>query len=193
MRTNFRLRGWIRAKTKKSEADQRERLAAVGCTQVYVAGDDTTDDLLRDLRKGDAVCMTSLARVSSHRTDLAPFRKAVHAKDCWIWEVPPLDRRSDNADHMADMMADAVSELTGEARGLTPKEARRNGAKGGKAKGISAAKSRTSEAHAKSVWYNPNISNAAVKVHPDFKGWTASTAYRAFGKRGISSGPRKVR
>ena len=191
MRTNFKYRGWIRASTRKSENAQRAALAAVGCTQIYVSGDDTLDDVLADLRKGDRVCMTSLARVSNRRADLAPFRKAVHAKGATIWEVPPLDRTSDDADHMADMMADAVSELTGEARGLTSKEAERNGRKGGKAKGKNAAARRTSKVHAKSVWYDLKLSNAEVKAHPDFEGWTASTAYREFGKRGMSSGPRK--
>ena len=42
----------------------------------FAGGEDKLDDLLRDLRRGDIVCVMSLARISSHRNDLAPFRKA---------------------------------------------------------------------------------------------------------------------
>jgi hypothetical protein len=179
MRSDLKLRGWIRASTRKSENAQRAALAAVGCTALYIHGDDVFDDLVKDLRKGETVCVTSMARISSHRVDLAPARRAVHDKGAVIWEVPPLDRRSDNADHAADMIADAVSELTGDARTLTSKDAERNGRKGGKSKGKSAAAARTSIAEAKSIWYDPNGGTIKQRLsHPSMRGWSLTTAYR---------------
>lgn len=179
MKANLKLRGWVRASTRKSDNAQRAALAAVGCTALYIHGEDAFDDLVKELRRGETVCVTSMARISSHRADLAPARRAVHAKGAVIWEVPPLDRRSDNADHAADMVADAVSELTGDARTLTSKDAKRNGSKGGKIKGKNAAKSRTSIAEAKSVWYDPNGGTIKQRLaHPAMRGWSLTTAYR---------------
>lgn len=178
MKTDFALRGWIRASTRKSENAQREALAAVGCTTLYVHGDDTPDDLVRDLRQGDKACMTTLARISSTRKDIEPFRKAVHAKGAVIWELE-TNRRSDNADDMSAMWADAVSELTGEARGLTPAQAKRNGSKGGKIKGKRAAERRTSITEAKSVWYDPGAGTVRERLaRPEMRGWTLASAYR---------------
>lgn len=182
MRSNLKLRGWIRASTRKSENAQRAALAAVGCTALYIHGEDTFDDLVKELRRGETVCVTSMARISSHRVELAPARRAVHAKGAVIWEVPPLDRRSDNADHAADMIADAVSELTGDARTLTSKDAKRNGSKGGKIKGKNAAKARTPVAEAKSVWYDPSAGTIKQRLARDeMRGWSLTTAYRKFG------------
>jgi hypothetical protein len=182
MKSDLKLRGWIRASTRKSEKAQREALAAVGCTALYIHGEDTFDELVKELRKGETVCVTSMARISSHRADLAPARRAVHAKGAVIWEVPPLDRRSDNADHAADMIADAVSELTGDARTLTRKDAKRNGAKGGKNKGKNAMRARTSITEAKSVWYDRKAGTIRQRLSRDeMRGWSLATAYRKLG------------
>jgi DNA invertase Pin-like site-specific DNA recombinase len=190
MKTDFTKRGWIRAKTKKDENNQRAALAEIGCTQVYVYGIDTPEDLFNDLRKRDTVCMTTLARISPSRKDLEPFMAEVHDRKATILEVS-TGRRTDTVPNVAKMMADAVSELTGEARAMAPGEAVRNGRKGGKAKAKAVAKARASIVEAKSVWYNPRLSNAEVLAHYDFRGWSKSSAYRKFGSRGISSGPRK--
>ena len=164
--------------TRHSETMQRDALAAVGCTAIYVAGQDSWKDFVGELRKGETVCMTTLDRVSSHRTDLAPARRDVHAKGCHIWEVA-TGRRSTSADDMAEMMAAAIAAQTGDARALPPKLAKKYGRRGGEAKGESAKQGRTSVELAKPVWTNDSMGTKAERLaHPHMKGWTRTSAFR---------------
>lgn len=182
MKAKLSLRGWIRASTRHSETMQRQALEAVGCTAIFVAGTDSWQEFVADLRKGETVCVTTFGRLSSHRTDLAPFRRAVHERKCHIWEVT-TGRRSNNADDAAEMMADAVAEQTGDARALPHKDAVKNGRKGGKAKGVSATQARTSIIAAKSVWYDASIKGVPAKLaHENMRGWSKSSAFRKLGK-----------
>ena len=164
--------------TRHSETMQRDALAAVGCTAIYVAGQDSWKDFVGELRKGETVCMTTLDRVSAHRTDLAPARRDVHAKGCHIWEVS-TGRRSTNADDMADMMDRAIAAQTGDARALPPKLAKKYGKIGGEAKGLSAKEKRTAVTLAKPVWTNDSMGTKDQRLlHPHMKGWSRSTAFR---------------
>ena len=182
MKSKLHLRGWIRVSTRHSETMQRDALAEVGCTAIYVEGQDTWEQFVKELRKGEIVCVTTFGRLSSRRNELAPRRRDVHAKKCHVWEVT-TDRRSNNADDAADMMADAAAEQTGDARALPPKEAARRGAKGGKVFGENAAQRRTSEVEAKSAWYDPNGGSVADRLaRPQMRGWTKMTAFRRLGK-----------
>ena len=182
MKAKLSLRGWIRASTRHSETMQRQALEAVGCTAIYVAGVDTWEDFVGDLRKHETVCVTTFGRLSSHRTDLKLFRRAVHDRKCHIWEVT-TGRRSNNADDATEMMADAVAEQTGDARALPHKDAVRNGRKGGKTKGENAIKARTSIIEAKSVWYDASIKGVPAKLaHENMRGWSKSSAFRKLGK-----------
>jgi hypothetical protein len=182
MKPNLSLRGWLRASSRSSENEQRAAFAAVGCTKIYVAGIDSLAKLVADLRKGDVVVMTTFGRTSGARTDLVPFRRAVHGKykdkPCHIWELS-TGRRSTDADDMAEMIHDAEREQAGDGKALTTKQAREFQKLAAESLRKNSRAKRTSEAEAKSIWYDDKIKGVKKKLaHKLMRGWTQPTAYR---------------
>lgn len=161
---------------------QRAALANVGCAAIYVDGPDNIRDFMAEMRKGDTVVVTTLARLSSNRRDLKTILSFVHASKGHVWELS-TDRRSNVAANAAEMVLDAISEQTGDAKATPHAEAVRRGSKGGKAKKKNAAKARTPKAVAKGVWYDPNIKGVRNKLaQPEMEGWSQASAYRLIGK-----------
>jgi hypothetical protein len=182
MKSNLRLRGWIRISSRQNEKVQRETLEAVGCQKFYVGGRDTLAKLISDLRKGEAVAVTTPGRVSVSRKDLAPFVKAVHKAGCHVWAV--MDNlRTTKAEDAIAFMDLAVREQAGDGRAQTPAEARRLQKLSAESLRKNMRAKRTPDAEAKSVWYDPSIKGVRVKLdRPEMRGWSMVTAYRHLGK-----------
>lgn len=157
---------------------------------IYNADQHTLDTLIKSLRPGDEVWVTSLARLVTKRVDLRRAIDAIHSKECIVIEAAS-DRRSDRDG--APMALDAADELMGEARGLTAEQAQRFGAKGAAASVQLTmekfAKRRMAPLEATKIWTDPDLatlSNHAVLRR--MPGWTQRMAYRHIGPRGLAKG-----
>jgi DNA invertase Pin-like site-specific DNA recombinase len=198
MESNSKIRGFIRVTRRHSEKMQRAALAAAGCGAIYVFGKDTAADLVRDLRAGDFVIVTTLARLAPRRELLNGVIDAILDKKSTIVETT-TGRKSKPEGVLRAMLVDAFAEYSSDMKALTTKQAKEFGAKGGTNKGINAAAARTPEAIARAAWHgNNHLSNREVLALPDMAGWSESRAYSNFKPRNRQNGvrvgrPRKTR
>lgn len=149
---------------------------------------DGTGDLIRSLRSGDHVVVTTLARLAPTREGIRAAVQDIHKRKATIIETE-TSRRSSDRDQALDMLADAVAELAGDSRALPAKRAREYGK-------MAWSKKRAKRMpldQAERVWLstrNAGLSNGeCIALMP---GWTERAAYRELGKRGLAKGrPRK--
>lgn len=182
-------RGWIRASRLASDKTQNEMLRRYDVQPIYNATDVNLDAYIKALRPGDEVWVTSLGRLCAKRADLRRAVDMIHSKKCVIVEAAS-ERRSDRDG--ASMALDAADELMGEARALTPENARKFGAKGGKANAKRVAeefKDRMSRPNAMKIWTDPDLARLSnPRVLRRMPGWTQRAAYRHLGPRGLAKG-----
>ena len=165
------------------------------CHPIYSANETDLSDVIKSLRPGDELWMTTLARLASPRTELNEARKAVQAQECVIVEAI-TGRRSDRAADAADMAFDAAAELMREAKALPGDLAVEFGKRGGIANRLRLRKAykgtRMPVAEARGYWKDHTLTNgeALAKMY----GWTERMAYRhpSLGKRGKANGRPRV-
>ena len=184
-------RGWVRGSRIASADAQTKMLERCNIRPIYNADVHSFDDFVKSLREEDEVWVTSLARLAPRRREMREAIEAIHAKGAVIVEAAS-ERRSDIAVQATAMVLDAADELTGEARALTPDQARKFGAMGGK---VTAKlykqrfRNRMPLAEAKKTWTDPDL--ATLSNHRILKrmaGWTQVSAYRHMGPRGLGKG-----
>lgn len=147
-----------------------------------------TGDLIRSLRSGDHVVVTTLARLAPTREGIRAAVQDIHKRRATIIETE-TSRRSSDRDQAIDMLADAVAELAGDSRALPAKKAREYGK-------LAWSKKRAKRmpiSEAERIWrstLNKDKSNGqCIALMP---GWTERAAYREIGPRGLAKGrPRK--
>ena len=182
-------RGWVRGSRLASDATQIEMLKRYDVRPIYNAKDHDLEAYIRSLRSGDEVWVTSLGRLAARRADLKRAVDLIHSKKCVIVEAAS-ERRSDRDG--AEMALDAADELMGEAKALTPENARKFGAMGGKANAKRVAeefKDRMPRKDAHKIWTDTDLARLSnVKVLRKMPGWTQRAAYRHLGPRGLAKG-----
>jgi hypothetical protein len=190
-------RGWVRGSRLARTKTQVEMLQKHGVHPIYSADpkvdgtmEATLDVLLKSLRPGDEVWVTSLARLVTKRADLRRAVDAIHNKECVIIEAAS-ERRSDRDGAL--MALDAADELMGETRKLTPEQAQKFGAKGAAANVQRIMEKyvnrRMQTLDATKIWTDPDLaplSNHAVLRR--MPGWSQRMAYRHIGPRGLAKG-----
>lgn len=182
------MRGYIRIMPRLTEAGQRAKLQAAGCSTIFVEGDggETLAAAIGGLRRGDV-----LAVVWTHV--LAPPRKthrdrprealwtAVHAIEAKgaTWLETETDRSSAAPADRDDLIRDAIEHLTSAGRAAA---GRRNGRK---SKGRPAVEySADVIERARVAWYDLRHDTNTDAVAAGPKGWTLSRYYRQFGPSG---------
>lgn len=181
-----RARGFIRITRRHGEKMQQAALADV-CGAIYRADDqDGMSDLLRSLRSGDAVMVTTLGRLASRFDDLGAILGEIHKRKAVLIETT-TGRRSDVASDMVSMMVDARSELLGEARAFTT----RTGKRAAQKRWANGGPERMPEEAARRIWHDRRIATMTEALS-QMRGWSMTTAYRRLGKRHAPAGrPRK--
>jgi hypothetical protein len=143
------------------------------------------------LRDGDEVWVTSLARLAPRRRELREAIELIHNKNAVIVEAAS-ERRSDRAAQATAMVLDAADELAGEARALTPDQAKKFGALGGKASAKiykQRFRNRMPLLEAKKIWTDPDLASLSNhRILRQMSGWTQVSAYRHMGPRGLGKG-----
>jgi hypothetical protein len=182
-------RGFLRASRHSGEKAQRMLLEEHKVSPIYNAKEHDLDDLIRSLRPGDEVWVTTMGRLASRRADLKAAVEAIHSKKAVIVEAAS-GRRSNRAADAAQMALDAADELALDARGVTPAQARRFGKLGGeitrkRVKREMEAK-RLGKTEAGNIWRNPLLTGAEALAK--MPGWTLASAYRILKKRGLAKG-----
>lgn len=157
---------------------------------IYKSSVHDLSDYINALREGDEVWVTSMGRLAAKRGELKRAVDLIHGKKCVIVEAAS-ERRSDRDG--AGMALDAADELMGEGRMLSPEQARKHGAKGGKAnaKLVAAkfAKTRMALAEARKIWTDPDLATLSnARVLKQMPGWAQQAAYRHIGPRGLAKG-----
>lgn len=188
--------GWTREARHLSEKRQRAELMRHDCHPIYSASETSVAVVIKQLRAGDELWLTTLARLDTPRAELNKARKAVQAQKVVIVEAL-TGRRSDRAADAADMAFDAAAELMREARALPSDLAVEYGRRGGLARAVKVRKAykgaRMPVAEARGFWKDHTLSNAEALAQ--MTGWTARAAYRheKLGRRGLAKGrPRKA-
>lgn len=87
----------------------------------------------------------------------------------------------------AEMLDRALAKIRYEKTMPGPERAKEIGAKGGKAKGINAARKRMAENSARRIWLDKRIATNAEAV-AKMEGWSRETAYSHFGPSGRPPG-----
>ncbi|MEW5705098.1 MAG: recombinase family protein [Pseudomonadota bacterium] len=182
-----RARGYIRVTRRHGEKMQQAALSDI-CGAIYRADDPSgLDDLLRSLRSGDAVMVTTLGRLASRFDDLGTILGEIHKRKAVLIETG-TGRRSDVASDVVSMMVDARSELLGEARAFntrTAKKAARN-------RWAKHGPERMPEEDARRIWHDRRIATMTEALS-QMSGWSMTTAYRRLGKRHAPAGrPRTI-
>lgn len=182
-------RGWVRGSPRAKAETQIEMLKRCHVTAFYNADAHDLSDLIRSLRGGDEVWVTSLGRLAPRRADLRRAVDEIHSRKCVIVEAAS-ERRSDRDG--AAMALDAADELMGEARGLSHEDARKHGAKGGEVnrkRVLELFKDRMQRKEALRIWADPDLARLSnLKVLRKMSGWTQRAAYRHLGPRGLAKG-----
>lgn len=168
---------------------QRRMLDEFGAHPIYDAKTHTIEQMVNQLRAGDQVAVTSLGRLASTRASLRFAIDAIHSKKCSIFEVGSGRKLNGTAD-VAQMALEAADELSLDAKGTSPKHARKWGKIGGQ---ITKARikremegKRLGKTEAGNIWRNPLITGAEALAK--MPGWTQASAYRLLKKRGLAKG-----
>lgn len=181
--SKHRARGWIRAISPHTEKAQRAALEPI-CGALYSAADaDGLDDLLRSLRPGDLVVVTTLGRLARRWGALVDLLEAIHKKRAAVLETT-TGRRSDDAAAVVSLLDDARAEQISEAKGLTPRRAK---AAAGK-RWAAERERRMPDAEAERIWKHDRRYPTGGEAIEAMTGWSLSAAYRQFGPRGIGAG-----
>jgi DNA invertase Pin-like site-specific DNA recombinase len=181
MKKNLKIRWWVRATQRNPEKVQVAAGEAVRAGTFYIAGKDSLADVLFATRAGDVIGMTTPSRISSVRKDHAAFFQAVHKKGAYLWATVP-NIKTDTPQGAAAFMALAADELATDARALTSEQARKNQLLAAESLRKKHRTLKTSDAVAKSVWYDRKIAPNSEKLsRPEMRGWTEKTAYKRLG------------
>lgn len=186
--------GWARHSRHYSEAKQIKALEAHGCRVIACAADLHVESVIRALRPEDPepVVVTTLARLASTRDGLREIIRAIHDRGCWVLELS-TGRTTLDAKSATQMALDAADELTADSRSPTKRQARAMARKSHEVQQRNTEDKRLPIAEARKVWHShPAWSNDdCLALMP---GWTAITAYRRLGARGLAKGrPRNTR
>lgn len=181
--------GWVRASPRAKAETQIDMLKRCHASPIYNADAHDLSVLILSLREDDEVWVTSLGRLAPRRADLRRAVEEIHSRKCVIVEAAS-ERRSDRDG--AAMALDAADELMGEARGLSPEDARKHGAKGGEVnrkRVLELFKNRMPRKEALRIWIDTDLARLSnPKVLRKMSGWTQRAAYRLLGPRGLAKG-----
>ena len=165
--------------------------AGVPATYIYNAKDSSVDALIKSLRAGDQVMVSTLGRLATRRDQLGPIIEAIHKKGATVVEMA-TDRRSDGP-QAVQMALDAAAELALDARGISLRDAKKFSAMGGLATKIKVAREmeakRLGKTEARNIWKNPLLTNS--EALEQMTGWTQASAYRRLGTRKLAIGRRR--
>lgn len=173
---------------------QRKMLieAGVDAMAIYDDAEQSLDTLIKALRVGDTVAVTTAGRLASDRATFKRAEAAIRARRAAILETT-TGRRSDNPADIAAMVLAAVDEIASHGKVHGPKAAKEYGSRGGKARAEKIEQARTPKHIAEREWFN--VRNRTIDealATEGMKGWSQQMAYRAFKGRGVSVGrPRK--
>lgn len=175
-------RGYVRHSGRVSGKKQIAAMVQHLVSPYYVEGEDETAmDAVRSLREGDELCVTTLDRLTSSRTELRTMIEEVHRRGAVVVELW-TGRRTDNLADLTGMVAEAFEALLRDHR----HQQRRSGRKAGKKGGRPVSTDRMPEAEALVIWRNLELEDwQALQL---MKGWTLRTAYRRLKARGFPAG-----
>jgi hypothetical protein len=162
----------------------KERLVAFGFKSMHVYLEDKTGTVIDNIRmrRGEVLATVGgLRALGDNRRGILTHLRRFHDQGAAVLDIE-TNMRSDQRG--AEMLDAALGKLQGERRIPTKAEARRRQALSVKAR----TKDRTPKREALRLWRNPEYTMAEVEAALD--GWSATTLWREFGPRGISTGPR---
>ncbi len=181
------LKGFVLPSRRASASAQHSALEAAGVQVRYEDGKtEGWADLLRSLRKGDAVAVRRLSDLGNNRRELRARLDAIHKKHCHLIEIG-TKRDSRKPDDLRDMIFDAADDLGQSGKGRDPAVARRNGAKGGRPRLDRGISDEDAERH----WFDMrHATNEDALAH--MGKWKLSGAWRKWGPSGRKTGPRRA-
>jgi hypothetical protein len=182
MSKNYHYRCFVRASTRHTRKMQEEIL-----TRYNGVMHDDLGDLLKSLRRADAVVVTTLARLAPRQALIMSAVNDIHSKGAFVIEATTGRKSTTKGPEAMQMMADAFAELRGDSKAL-PSHVASKYAKTMWAKKLA---NRSSEAEAKTVWQSlkfKDLTNSALLAMPEMRGWTQESAYRRLGSRGLNTG-----
>lgn len=175
-------RGYVRHSGRVSKQKQVAAMVSHHVQVWYVEGEDeTAHDALRSLREGDELCVTTLDRIASKRTELRTVIEEAHKRGAIIVELF-TGRRTDNLADIPGMVAEAFEALLRDHRHQQRRLGRKTGKRGGRKKA-----ERMPEPEARAIWCSREYPEEwrALQL---MTGWTKRTAYRWLGPRGVRVG-----
>lgn len=180
------LRGYVLHSRRSAASAQEKALREAGVTVVYIegkVGDVAT--AIRTLREDDGLAVNRLSDLANDRRSLRKYIQQVHEKGAHVYEVA-TKRRSDNANHLAEMIFDATDKLGQIKKGHDPKKAREFGLRGGRPRSDRGITDADAEKH----WFDMrHDTNTEALKH--MGSWTETAAWRKFGASGRKTGPRR--
>ncbi len=189
-KSKHRVTGMYRESKRLAAAPQIAALKVFGCARIESY--DEFPEWSKRIRQGDMIAVTQ-------EIVLGPSRDAVRATLRTISDmraavyVLTSKRHSAELGDAADIALAAISQIAGDGRAMSPEEA----AKRGKNAWQKKREERTKPSIARACWRNrdnDHLTSPEVCLLPEMRGWTASTAAKKLGPRGLAKGrPRKVK
>lgn len=158
-----------------------------GVKKIYVEGrgPENFEAARRALRKGDALEVVSLRCLGTGRNAIRASYAAIRERGASVFISPTGGVVGDDG---LDELAKSLAEIHGEASSPSKTELIRRAKKGGQAMKRKAANGRMAKREALQIWRDPQYSvPEAIAL---MGGWTAASAYRNLGKRGVPAGRR---
>lgn len=178
-------RGYVRPSIRHKPDAQHRALEEAGAGVVYEEGrkGETWGALVKSLRRGDVVLVTSLARIASNRADLRIALADIAARGATLLEVSTGRRITAECVESAIASLEAADELAQDRRAFSSRQATKAAQK--RWAKAERDRERTPKHLAIIVWRNTDefpLESQAL-AHPDMTGWTSSTAHRAMRAR----------
>lgn len=175
-----RIVGYIRPSIRHKAGEQRRALEAAGADPIYEEGrnGETWAAVLRSLRNGDTVAVTSLARLGGTR---AAVREALADIGRRGAKLLIVGHGLDVHIPSADAGLGCADELSDDRRRFTPSEAKRAADKSWRSRRAD----RTPNAVALGPWQNTKRFPMADEAldQPEMAGWTRDRAQKVLGPR----------
>lgn len=180
MSSKPRIVGYIRPSIRHKAGEQRRALETAGADPIYEEGKngETWAAVLRSLRKGDTVAVTSLARLGGTR---ATVREALADIERRGAKLLIVGHGLDIHIPSADAGLGCADELSDDRRRFTPAEAKRAADKSWRNRRVE----RTSKAEALEIWQDTKRYPTAAEAlaHPKMAGWRPEAAAKVLKAR----------
>lgn len=165
-------------------AKDEKRLIAAGVkpSAIYLEGRGAERLERIKMRPGEALgVVDGLRPLGDNRRDIAAAVRLIHS---WGAQVVDVETGKRSADDGVDMLDEALARIHGERVMPSAKIAKEMQAKSVKAR----TKGRMGQREALVIWRKPELTVGEALMQ--MRGWSAGTAYRELGKRGLPSGRR---